>query len=126
MTNCSSFVSCTISVRTERSPQDSLCVSPIWGSGSMRRKNWQNGGCRPSKLATSISNWQVAHGGAFGAPTPQDWFELSKQDLSVLPRLKQAVVELLEELPWRVTGVGATETQILEFIAEGGLMPGEL
>jgi hypothetical protein len=63
---------------------------------------------------------------AFGAPTPKDWFELPKQDLSVLPRLKRAVVELLEELPWRVTGIGATETQILEFITEGGLRPGDI
>jgi hypothetical protein len=63
---------------------------------------------------------------AFGAPTPQDWFELSKQDLNVLPRLRQAVLELLEELPWRATGIGATEMQILEFIAEGGLRPGDI
>ena len=85
--------------------------------------NWRLPGVKVGidhfELATRA--WQ-----AFGAPTPRDWFGLSKQDLSLLPRLKHAVVELLEELPSRATGIGATETRILEFIAEGGLRPKDL
>jgi hypothetical protein len=55
---------------------------------------------------------------AFGAATPQDWFGLLATDLSVLPRLRSAVIALLEELPWRATGLGATEMRMLESILE--------
>jgi hypothetical protein len=54
---------------------------------------------------------------AFGAPTPQDWFGLLATDLSLLPRLRNAVTVLLEELPWRRTGLGATEMRMLDFIS---------
>jgi hypothetical protein len=60
---------------------------------------------------------------AFGAPTPQDWFGLLAKDLSILPRLRSAVIELLEELPWRATGLGATEMRMLHFISEGKWSP---
>jgi hypothetical protein len=46
--------------------------------------------------------------------------------LTILPRLRQAVVELLEELPMRATGLGATETRMLELISEGFIHPFEL
>jgi hypothetical protein len=55
---------------------------------------------------------------AFGAATPQDWFGLLATDLSLLPRLRSAVAALLEELPWRRTGLGATEMRMLGFIGE--------
>jgi hypothetical protein len=54
---------------------------------------------------------------AFGAATPQDWFGLLATDLSLLPRLRSAVAALLEELPWRRTGLGATEMRMLDFIS---------
>jgi hypothetical protein len=54
---------------------------------------------------------------AFGAATPQDWFGLLETDLSLLPRLRHAVTALLEELPWRRTGLGATEMRMLDFIS---------
>ena len=60
---------------------------------------------------------------AFGAPSPQQWFGLLETDLSVLPRLKQAVLELLEELPGCATGLGATELRMLELISEGNASP---
>ena len=60
---------------------------------------------------------------AYRAPTPQPWFDLTKNDLSALPQLRPTVLELLEELPMRATGLGATEMRLLELIAEGGASP---
>ena len=51
---------------------------------------------------------------AFGAKTPQAWLDLLATDLSLLPRLRNAVIQLLEELPWRKTGLGATQMRLLE------------
>jgi hypothetical protein len=39
--------------------------------------------------------------------------------LSVLPQLRRCVVELLEELPGRATGLGGSEIRILELISAG-------
>jgi hypothetical protein len=58
---------------------------------------------------------------AFAAPTPQDWFGLLAENLSVLPKLKRAVVRLLEELPHRATGLGATEMRMLRLISKGNI-----
>jgi hypothetical protein len=60
---------------------------------------------------------------AYRAPTPQDWFDLLSRDLSILPRLWQAVVKLLEELPMRATGLGATEMRMLELVSAGNVSP---
>jgi hypothetical protein len=56
---------------------------------------------------------------AFRAPTPHAWFDLLAKDLSVLPQLRRCVLEMLEELPGRVTGLGASEMRILELISAG-------
>jgi hypothetical protein len=60
---------------------------------------------------------------AYRRPTPQDWFDLLRRDLSVLSQLGQTVLELLEELPMPATGLGATEMRMLELISAGGLNP---
>ena len=60
---------------------------------------------------------------AYRAPTPQAWFDLLKADLSPLPGLERCAVDLLEELPSVATGLGATETRILQLIAPGGMQP---
>lgn len=60
---------------------------------------------------------------AYRAPTPQAWFDLVKTDLSLFPELERSVIDLLEELPSAATGLGATETRILEFIAPEGVQP---
>jgi hypothetical protein len=57
---------------------------------------------------------------AFVSATPQDWFGLLATDLSVLPRLRHAVSAFLEELPWRATGLSATEMRVLEFLSISG------
>ena len=72
-------------------------------------------------LETASTAWL-----AWQASTPQDWFNLLSKDLTVLPRLPQAVVELLEELPMRTTGLGATEMRMLKLISEGYIHPFEL
>jgi hypothetical protein len=60
---------------------------------------------------------------AYRASTPQDWFDLLSKDLSVLPQLRQSVLELLEELPFDTTGLGATEMLMLELISAGNVHP---
>jgi hypothetical protein len=72
-------------------------------------------------LETASSAWQ-----AWCRSTPQDWFNLLSKDLTALPRLRQAVVELREELPMRATGLGATEMRMLELISEGYIHPFDL
>ena len=63
---------------------------------------------------------------AWRAPTPQAWFGLLARDLSALPHLRNTVISLLEELPMRGSGLGATEMRMLELISEGRLHPHEL
>jgi hypothetical protein len=60
---------------------------------------------------------------AYRAPTPRDWCDLLSRDLGVLPGLRRAVVELLEELPMRATGLGATEMRMLQLLSHGYLNP---
>ncbi len=60
---------------------------------------------------------------AYRAPTPQDWFDLLKADLGLLPQLGQCVADLLDELPSVAIGLGATETRMLELIAPGDVHP---
>jgi len=60
---------------------------------------------------------------AFRAPTPHAWFNLLSRDLSVLPQLRRCVLEMLEELPGRATGLGASELRILELISAGYMHP---
>jgi hypothetical protein len=56
---------------------------------------------------------------AFRAPTPHAWFDPLSRDLSILPQLRRCVLEMLEELPGRATGLGASEMRILELISAG-------
>jgi hypothetical protein len=53
---------------------------------------------------------------AYRAPTPRGWADLLGEDLSPLPRLREAVLKLLAELPAIGTGLGATEMGLLELI----------
>ena len=67
-----------------------------------------------AELSTASRSWQ-----AYCSPTPEACFDLLSSDLSVLPLLRPALVELLEELPSGVTGLGATEMRLLEMLAWG-------
>ena len=64
--------------------------------------------------------------GAYRAPTPHAWFNLLSRDLSILPQLRRCVLEMLEELPGRATGLGASELRILELISAGYEHPFEV
>nr|WP_249794615.1 hypothetical protein [Bradyrhizobium sp. Oc8] len=60
---------------------------------------------------------------AYRAETPKPCFDLLMTDLAILPRLRSALIALLEELPDSVTGLGATEMDILDFVNEGHTDP---
>jgi hypothetical protein len=69
-------------------------------------------------LETASKVWQ-----AYRQPTPQHWYKLWTEGLGILPRLPRAALDLLEELPGRATGLGATEMRMLELISEGSVGP---
>jgi hypothetical protein len=64
------------------------------------------------ELATASLSWR-----AYRAATPKTCFDLLGQDLSALPLLRPALLDLFEELPDSATGLGATEMRLLELIA---------
>jgi hypothetical protein len=66
------------------------------------------------ELETASAAWQ-----AYRATTPEACFDLLSKDLSALPLLKPALIDLLNELPSSSTGLGATEMRMLEMIARG-------
>jgi hypothetical protein len=68
---------------------------------------------RERELETASRSWQ-----AYRQPTPEACFGLLSRDLSALPLLRPALVELLEELPG-ATGLGMTESRLLELVARG-------
>jgi hypothetical protein len=67
-----------------------------------------------AELETASMSWQ-----AYRAPTPETCFDLLSKNLSALPLLKPALVDLIAELPSSVTGLGATEMRLLEMLARG-------
>ena len=66
------------------------------------------------ELETASAVWQ-----AYRATTPEACFGLLGSDLSALPLLRPTLLDLSEELPSGVTGLGATEVRLLELIARG-------
>lgn len=66
------------------------------------------------ELETASLAWQ-----AYRSATPEACFGLLAKDLSALPLLRPALLDLLEELPSAATGLGATEMRLLELIARG-------
>ena len=67
-----------------------------------------------AELNTASRSWQ-----AYCSPTPEACIDLLSSNLSALPLLRPALVDLLEELPSGVTGLGATEMRVLEMLAWG-------
>lgn len=60
---------------------------------------------------------------AYRADTPELCFDLLMTDLTILPRLRLALVAVLEELPDSVTGLGATEMDFLYSVNNGNTDP---
>jgi hypothetical protein len=83
---------------------------------------------RPSSIKVLNDHFEIASMAwqAYRQPTPQDWFNLLGRDLSLLPQLRRAVLELLEELPMLGTGIGATEMRMLELISAGDANPSDV
>ncbi|WP_235940537.1 hypothetical protein [Bradyrhizobium hipponense] len=52
---------------------------------------------------------------AWRAPTPEPCFDLLTKDLTILPRLRPALIAMLEELPGRTTGLGVSQFGMLGF-----------
>ncbi|MGY4513826.1 hypothetical protein [Bradyrhizobium sp. USDA 3650] len=69
-------------------------------------------------LVTASRAWQ-----AYRAETPKPCFDLLMTDMTMLPRLRPALIALLEELPDSVTGLGASEMDILDFVNDGHTDP---
>lgn len=63
---------------------------------------------------------------AYRASTPESCFDLLMEDLTALPRLRPALIALLEELPYRMIGLGASEYRMLELVSEGWETPARL
>ena len=66
------------------------------------------------ELEAASLTWQ-----AYRAPTPEACFGLLGEDLSALPLLKPALLDLLEELPSGKTALGGTEMRLLELLGAG-------
>jgi hypothetical protein len=66
------------------------------------------------ELAAAQAAWR-----AYRSPTPEACVDLLQQDLSALPMLKPALLDLLAELPSTSTGLGASEMRMLEMIGRG-------
>ncbi len=73
------------------------------------------------ELATAQAAWQ-----AYRSPTPEACVNLLQTDLSALPLLKPALLDLLAELPSASSGLGATEMRMLEMIGRGYSRPHDL
>jgi hypothetical protein len=74
-----------------------------------------------AELETAHRAWQ-----AYRATTPEACFGLLGTNLSALPLLRPALLDLLAELPSRATGLGATEIRFLELIARGYVLTNAL
>ena len=66
------------------------------------------------ELTTAGAAWQ-----AYRATTPEACLALLGKDLSALPLLRPVLLDLFAELPSASTGLGATETRMLELIGRG-------
>jgi hypothetical protein len=93
---------------------------PVGGAGPERFAELVPPAVKPTQdhLELARRAWR-----AYRAPTPRAWNDLLNADLSLFPQLERAVIDLLDELPNVTSGLGATETRILELIAPGKVRP---
>ncbi|MCP3384368.1 hypothetical protein NLM31_28765 [Bradyrhizobium sp. CCGUVB4N] len=81
---------------------------------------WKLPACKvaDNHLVTASRAWR-----AHRAATPEPCFDLLMTDLMILPRLRAALVAMLGELPDSVTGLGASEMDILADVNDGHTDP---
>jgi hypothetical protein len=103
----------------------SLVQTDTWDSEG-RPEDWI--AQRPHALSIHADHLSLATAAweAWRAPAPVAWFELLSRDLRPLPQLRNTTIALLEELPSRTTGLGATEMQMLARLAAGYTRPYDL
>jgi hypothetical protein len=94
--------------------------------GDHRTEEWIAQRPRAAPVHTDQLDIASAAWAAWRAPTPEAWVDLLDRDLSAIPRMGSTVTALLEELPMRTTGVGATEMRLLELLAAGHMHPYDL
>lgn len=101
-------------------------VQTVTTDGKDRPEDWI--AQRPHAVSIHADHLAVATAAwaAWRAPTPVSWFGLLSHDVNSLPQLRNTVIALLEELPNRTTGVGATEMRMLERLAAGCTHPYDL
>ena len=78
---------------------------------------------RPQPIGEREIEIAVLAWGAFCRSTPERWAALLNEDLTSLPWLSHAVVRLLEDLPQKATGLGATKAAMLTIVACGDARP---
>ncbi|WGR91427.1 hypothetical protein MTX20_23505 [Bradyrhizobium sp. ISRA435] len=76
---------------------------------------------RPPVVDVTETEFAIASAAwlAYRAARPEGCFDLLGRDLSALPLLKPALIDLLADLPSPSTGLGATEMRMLEMVARG-------
>ena len=67
----------------------------------------------------AVSAWD-----AFCSPTPERWAALLGHDFPHLPRLRSAVLRILEELPDKLTGLDASQARVIGGVARGADLRG--
>lgn len=60
---------------------------------------------------------------AYRAETPKPCFDLLMTDLMIFPRLRSALIAVFEELPDSITGLGASEMDLLDYVNDGQTDP---
>ena len=73
------------------------------------------------QISTATTAWQ-----AFTLPTPEQWFQLLKQDTKCLPFLEGAVLRLLQEYPYFHSGLSLTQQQVLMSIKQRPRSPNQI
>ncbi|WP_194469956.1 hypothetical protein [Bradyrhizobium sp. CCBAU 51753] len=89
---------------------DLMMIEPTW-------KGWSEVPLvkvRPAHVEAASKVWR-----AYRASTPEASFDVLQHDLSAFPLLRPALLDLLQELPWSGSGLGATEMRLLELIGAG-------
>ena len=101
-------------------------IEPFYGLGQLLPE--QLAPLYDTRAAVGADQLRLAHNGwrAFRSPDPTALERFLNQDLSPLPFLHHALSRHLEEFPSVESGLGRTDRQLLELVAQGIDEPGAL